>query len=532
MSNAAAAVGGPGAAAAAAGAPVAFMALRQPIQANINPYFASKFDNLHMNIINETHPRFQEFLADRNPKMRLTFDVMETGAHTVMEITGDRRDTRTEMPLVAAIIRSGLKQGTVTHEIYSVSTSHEYKSLLDLERSRDPQIKPPSIAHELLRYILLFHGNFNLTNGIITQGVTPETQPVLYWLGVRTDGDDRQGLNRLLKLYQDAGFFFPNLIFMAQNPQVHHSYVNNRNNTPLGGRVIPFKFISGYWSSSIKEFTEMYGQALFNVDNASASLIGTQKNYALLQTERIEHSGFLNIGDTNMAEREPENPDFVARAAATYRIVAHGGVQGSYTFEDQVRYHNAAPCGTFFQDPTKNPFRRFQFHTHPLQCHAETLLARGFPSQPDIQCLFWKNCDMNVGGLMVFSREGSWLIRMNPYLLFLKFEHPDRYESYRPAIEAYLEILTNNPKEFGLYTSTRTYTGEEIAAKTNTITKILAMNTPSENDLAQAEKFIRLVNSRYLLPFRVDGMEMAPFSVQFIQRNQAGYRFVYTIKKI
>ena len=233
-----------------------------------------------------------------------------------------------------------------------------------------------------------------------------------------------------------------------------------------------------------------------------------------------------------MAEREPENPDFVARAAATYRIVAHGGVQGSYTFEDQVRYHNAAPCGTFFQDPTKNPFRRFQFHTHPLQCHAETLLARGFPSQPDIQCLFWKNCDMNVGGLMVFSREGSWLIRMNPYLLFLKFEHPDRYESYRPAIEAYLEILTNNPKEFGLYTSTRTYTGEEIAAKTNTITKILAMNTPSENDLAQAEKFIRLVNSRYLLPFRVDGMEMAPFSVQFIPRNQAGYRFVYTIKKI
>jgi hypothetical protein len=125
---------------------------------------------------------------------------------------------------------------------------------------------------------------------------------------------------------------------------------------------------------------------------------------------------------------------------------------------------------------------------------------------------------------------------MNPYLLFLKFEHPDRYESYRPAIEAYLEkILINNLNEFNLYTSTRTYTAEEIGAGTNQIMNILAMSTPSENDLAQAERFIRLVNSRYLLPFRVDGMEMASFSVQFIPRNARNedeYRFVYTIKKI
>ena len=60
---------------------------------------------------------------------------------------------------------------------------------------------------------------------------------------------------------------------------------------------------------------------------------------------------------------------------------------------------------------------------------------------------------------------------------------------------------------------------------------ITSMNEPSVEDLKQVELYLGLVNSRYLSVFPVDGMEMALFSVQFIKRNQEGYRFAYIRNK-
>lgn len=517
-----------------AGGPAGF-AIDTP--ADLHSYFTRRFDNLRVHLITENHSAFPAFLADRNVKMRLRLDPVKPGFNTVIEITGSRKGTSDVFPLVAASIRSGIKRDTVIHELYSVSTSIDYRRLLDQDildeensASGMPVLDPTrrSIAKELLKYVLAFHTYFKLNEeGVISH--TPETKPFLYWIGVQTQGVPQE-ISRLINLYQGAGFFFPNLICLLGEARLHRSYVNNRTITPLG-TSFPIRFIAGYWSTSIKEYTDEYEQALFNVDNASTSVNGREKDYALLQTQRVEHTGFLNINDDNIAEREPVNELFITGISPGYEIVGHGGVQGSYTFKDQVRHHNSAPGGTNFVDTTKNTFKRFHFHTHPLACHAETNIARGFPSQQDIQLLFRRNCDMKVGGLMVFSREGSWLIRMNPYLMFLKDKYPDKYEEYRGKTEAYLEILTTNRKEFDFYVSTRNYSQSEIASGINHIMNILAMNTPSDVDLAKAEDFLALTNSRYLLPFRVDGMEMAPFSVQFIRRNEVGYRFAYIIKK-
>ena len=525
-SNAAAGAGPGGGAGAGASAGVQVYELM-----NIDPYFSTIFDNLRIRVISETHPTFPAFLDQRNPDMRLPFNIVKPGYNTVIEILGIRRDNGIGFPLVGALIRSGHKDAYVVHEIYSVSTSNAYKRFLDIRNSGAGSVRGPSIAKELMRYLLTFHNRFKLNDDGRDITETPETRTVLYWLGVQTQGADPKEITRLITLYREAGFFFPNLICGLVEAQLHRSYVNSRQSVPLGGAPIPFKFISGYWSTLIKEYTDGYTDDYFNADNASLYLNGREKDYALLK-KRVEHTGFLNINDRGVLIQEPANYSFVANCPPGFDIEAHNDVHGgSYTFRDQVKYHNSAPVGIFFQDPARNSFTRFHFHTHPLVCHAEYNVARGFPSQPDIQILFHKDCDMQVGGLMVFSREGTWLIRMNPYLLFLKERYPDRYEVYRDKAEKYLEILTSSANEIKLYNTTRNYTAAEIAAENNRMVNITSMNEPSVEDLKQVELYLGLVNSRYLSVSPVDGMEMALFSVQFIKRNQEGYRFAYIRNK-
>ena len=527
MSNASAAAGGPGGPAAPAG-------LNNYYRVDFNAYFTGIFDNLQLHVISSVHDGYPAFVDKRNREMQLVFYRFPE-VSTVIEITANRKGTRDVFPLVAAVIRSGHKDDYVVHEIYSLSISTEYKTFVDLKmlEEGDDAVQGPSIVKELLRYVLSFHQFFKLNDDGRDITETAETQPILYWTGIRTDVDPRE-ITILMKLYRDVGFFFPNIICMVESAHINRSYVNNRK-IPLGGDP-GFSFIAGYWSTAIKEYTDKYTDALFNADNASFRLNGHSslngRDYGLLHPKKVEHAGFLNITGGG-AEVEPVNPAFVAGAPPDYAIDPHEDVYGgTYTFRDQVKWQNSAPGGTFFQDPTKNPFKRLHFHTHPLVCHVSHNLARGFPSQPDIQLLFRTQCDMKVGGLMVFSREGMWLIRMNPYLLFLKVHYPDRYEFYRAKAEAYLEPMVTDADESQMYNATRDYTADEIAKGTNTLMHILSMSEPSVDDLKQAESFLELVNSRYMPhTFGVEGMEMALFSVQFIKRNQDGYNFTYIKNK-